>query len=47
MISCHKEMSCHGFVTFVTPTILHLFASVKYQVSIWRAKNRELRLHAR
>jgi hypothetical protein len=22
MITCHNEMSCHGHVTFATPTIL-------------------------
>jgi hypothetical protein len=21
MITCHKEMSCHGHVTFATPTV--------------------------
>jgi hypothetical protein len=24
MITCHKEMSCHGHVTFATPTLAHI-----------------------
>jgi hypothetical protein len=30
MITCHKEMRCHGHVTFATPTIGQVATGLKY-----------------
>jgi hypothetical protein len=35
MITCHKEMSCHGHVTFATPTGECVAVLIRLPASLW------------